>query len=106
MNGQQRGTAWGYSLWAFDVQGSPAIVTSDNIAQGKTVTASSREGTSYSEQAVTDGDMRSRWASARTDAQWIAIDLGELYSLSGVTLHWRSEEHTSELQSRGQLVCR
>ena len=90
MNGQQRGSQWGYSLWSFEVQGSPAIVTSDNIAQGKTVTASSSEGANRSEQAVTDGDMTSRWASARTDAQWIAIDLGELYSLSGVTLHWEA----------------
>lgn len=90
MNGQERGTNWGYSLWAFEVQGSPVIVTSDNIALGKAVTASSREGASRSEQTVTDGDMNSRWASERTDAQWIAIDLGELYSLSGVTLHWEA----------------
>lgn len=90
MNGQERGTQWGYSLWSFEVQGSPAVVNSDNVALGKTVTASSREGASHSEQAVTDGDIKSRWASARTDAQWIAIDLGELYSLSGVTLHWEA----------------
>lgn len=90
MNGIERGTRFGYSLWEFEVQGSPATVSSENVALGKPVTASSREGANRREQTVTDGDMDSRWASARTDAQWIAIDLGELYSLSGVTLHWEA----------------
>src|SRR5690625_7071223 len=30
----------------------------------------------------------------------------ELYQVSNVTISKRSEEHTSELQSRGHLVCR
>src|SRR5690625_5830997 len=29
-----------------------------------------------------------------------------LYNMTGMLLHKRSEEHTSELQSRGHLVCR
>src|SRR5690625_6206557 len=41
---------------------------------------------------------------------WIAIlsDMGAtlLVALNGLRLMRRSEEHTSELQSRGQLVCR
>lgn len=91
LNGQERGTRWGYSLWSFEVQGSPAIVASDNnIALGKSVTASSYEGTNHRAQTVTDGDMDSRWASTRSDDQWVAIDLGELHSLSGVTLHWEA----------------
>jgi hypothetical protein len=90
MNGQTRGTRWGYSLWAFEVQGSPAVLVSDNIALGKAVTASSRELESKSANRVTDGDMTTRWASSSADDQWIAIDLGGLYSLSGVTLHWEA----------------
>ncbi|MDQ2076692.1 discoidin domain-containing protein [Marinimicrobium sp. ABcell2] len=90
MNGQVRGTRWGYSLWAFEVQGSPAIVNSEDIALGKAVTASSREQASRSEALVTDGDLSTRWASERTDEQWIAIDLGGLYNLNGVTLHWEA----------------
>src|SRR5690625_5780777 len=33
------------------------------------------------------------------NADWLAVDLSNMRSL-------RSEEHTSELQSRGHLVCR
>src|SRR5439155_8820281 len=38
------------------------------------------------------------------DRRWVGIDLG--LALSHDAIHFRSEEHTSELQSRGHLVCR
>src|SRR5690625_6873726 len=90
---------------------------STNLAMGKDATSSSRESASMDARNAVDGNMASRWASSLQDNNWIAIDLGDVYALSGVTLHWetayarhyqiqRSEEHTSELQSRGHLVCR
>src|SRR5690625_5738696 len=36
----------------------------------------------------------------------IAVRLWALPRFPTLRLWWRSEEHTSELQSRGQLVCR
>src|SRR5688572_31887862 len=45
-----------------------------------------------------------RWAAARRDAAaWFAGD-GERRASAGAS--WRSEEHTSELQSQSNLVCR
>src|SRR5207253_10019939 len=42
-----------------------------------------------------------------TRSGWAAVRMAFLWStLAGVALMARSEEHTSELQSRGQLVCR
>src|SRR2546430_6941730 len=35
-----------------------------------------------------------------------AFDLGEVEASGGAEAEWRSEEHTSELQSQSNLVCR
>src|SRR5258707_12072012 len=36
---------------------------------------------------------------------WHLVNLGK-YAIGGAGIDWRSEEHTSELQSRQYLVCR
>ena len=60
-----------------------------SLAQGKPATASSSaEGTTP--EAVTDLDSASRWASNRTDNQWIAIDLGTPTKFSSVGLAWET----------------
>src|SRR5256884_9860543 len=46
-------------------------------------------------------------AGARSDQNSFLLDGGEITNpTSGNTDYWRSEEHTSELQSRLHLVCR
>src|SRR5690625_7561647 len=37
-----------------------------------------------------DGDSTTRWASDRTDNQWLDVDLCGLYNLTGVRLHWEA----------------
>ncbi|MCU0778784.1 MAG: discoidin domain-containing protein [Akkermansiaceae bacterium] len=60
-----------------------------NLALGKPATASSSvEGSAAG--FVTDLDGSSRWISARTDDQWIAIDLGSPTSFSSVGLVWEA----------------
>src|SRR5690625_5570934 len=46
--------------------------------------------------------------SARSQADWKSWDITHSFRAFPAwnILNWRSEEHTSELQSRGQLVCR
>lgn len=56
-----------------------------NAALGKTATASS---VSQPAGRAIDGDNGSRWESAASDPQWIAIDLGEIYHLDSVLLNW------------------
>ena len=71
-----------------------------NLALNKTVTASSEElddatqipkpnrTASWVTDGITSGD--NRWASSRTDYEWIYIDLGSAKSVSGVKLYWES----------------
>ena len=40
-------------------------------------------------QAV-DGSTTVRWASARSDNQWIQVDLGNVYSVTRVVLNWET----------------
>src|SRR5207253_7033545 len=45
------------------------------------------------------------YGMARDDAE-VVVTLAALMHCVGMSIHRRSEEHTSELQSRGHLVCR
>lgn len=84
MNGSQRATAWGYSLWDFEVYQA-------NLALGKPTTASSVEGgTTYSAARATDGNTTTRWSSSYNDNEWIYVDLGQQTSISKVKLNWES----------------
>src|SRR5207253_5673251 len=47
-----------------------------------------------------------RVVSAAPPALGAARDVLERRPSGGTSFEWRSEEHTSELQSRGHLVCR
>ena len=62
------------------------------LAVGKTAIASSTQashGAGGSKDAV-DGNPRTRWSSAFSDPQWIAIDLGKETKISRVTLLWEA----------------
>ena len=59
------------------------------LARQKPVTFSSVEGTNYADNAV-DGIENTRWASNGTDDEWICVDLGEVYTLTGVFILWET----------------
>lgn len=61
VNGTARGTAYGYSLWDFEVYG--ASITVANLAAGKTTTTSSVEGAGFEGNKAVDGSAATRWAS-------------------------------------------
>ena len=67
-----------------DVSGT----TSGNLALNKPTVASSQESETYASHLAFDGNQTTRWASQFSDPQWVAVDLGALYNLSGVKLIW------------------
>ncbi|ABR34828.1 discoidin domain-containing protein [Clostridium beijerinckii] len=67
---------------------SAAVAT--NIALNKSATSSSVTGGNTASLAV-DGNAGTRWESAQgSDPQWISIDLGGSYNISGVKLNWET----------------
>lgn len=84
-----------------------ALITVDvsppNIAKGKPVTASSAQGDNAAAK-VNDGKMDTRWSSLDSEPQWITIDLGELYVISGVKLVWEAahaKEYSIDVSENG-----
>ena len=67
---------------------SPPVLPGD-LAQNKKVTASSDNREADGPDAVIDGDLTTRWLSdAKTDSQWIMIDLGSSQKINRVKLLW------------------
>jgi hypothetical protein len=95
MYGMQPGTKWGYSLWEFDVYGTPA----ENLALCTVATASSGESPDLTPNNAVDGFINTRWSSTFTDPQWIQVDLGAIYNIGLVVLNWeRAYGKTYQLQ--------
>ena len=71
--------------------GVAATCGTTNLALNKPATASSTENAGFlgAGQAV-DGNANSRWASERSDPQWLQVDLGSVQSICGVTLAWEA----------------
>ncbi|GJF31241.1 hypothetical protein KNE206_39410 [Kitasatospora sp. NE20-6] len=95
MNGTQRATGYGYSLWEFQVfgvlGGTPTgTCGTANAAQGRTATASSEENYGTTAANAVDGNTGTRWSSANTDPQWIQVDLGSSQTVCQVVLTWES----------------
>lgn len=106
MLGRQRATPWGYSLWEFAVYGLPINGPTTNIALGRSAFASSSEAAGLTPELATDGNGATRWSSAFADRQWIAIDLGSIYDISRVVLHWeRAYALSYELQVSNDAVA-
>lgn len=62
-----------------------------DLAQGHSVTVSSVENRPDVAAAyAVDGDDNTRWSSAASDPQWIAVDLGAVTSISHVVLYWET----------------
>jgi hypothetical protein len=83
--GTERGTQYGYSLYDFQVYGTPT-----NLAFNKPATASSVETSSFPASYAVDGNSNTRWSSLRTDNQWIYVDLGSTKSVQRVKLNWEA----------------
>jgi hypothetical protein len=60
------------------------------LSRSRPVLASSSDATSRAPGKAVDGSGTTRWASARTDAEWLRIDLGRSAAISSVTLRWEA----------------
>jgi mannosylglycoprotein endo-beta-mannosidase len=67
-----------------------AIERPVNLALGKKVTSSADEGSDRAVAYAVDGDSSTRWASGRTDNQWITVDLGTPQRIGKVSLNWEA----------------
>jgi len=86
MNGVQRATVWGYSLYEMMVYNDAP----QNLAANKPASASSVESSSMSASAAVDANLSTRWGSLYSDAQWIMVDLGVATPVSHVVLNWET----------------
>jgi hypothetical protein len=78
-----------------------------NLARGQTTTASSEESPSYHPQYATDGDgTNTRWSSLPSNDQWICVDLGDSYYITGVTLQWEAAYSTHYHVALSNTSCR
>ena len=64
------------------------VMAAENIAYGRTATASSQESSSYSASKAVDANGTTRWASSYADNQNLIIDLWETKSVSSVKIAW------------------
>ena len=62
-----------------------------DVARGKQVVASSGK----TPQNVVDGDYYSVWTSAKSDDEWIYVDLGNTYRVDRVNLLWGWKIHAA-----------
>jgi hypothetical protein len=89
MNATQRALSnFGYSLFEFQVFGTIGS-SATLLSQGKPATASSTESVFVPASAV-DGDAGTRWGSAFTNTEWIAVDLGAAATITRVVLNWEA----------------
>lgn len=96
MNGTQRGTGWGYSMWEFEVYGD-----ADNLAAGATVSAtSSVENANWSYSKAVDGQRNSvsgsmGWTSNNSlttnHTEAVTLDLGAARTVGRVDLYPRND---------------
>ncbi|WP_310604709.1 galactose-binding domain-containing protein [Anaerosporobacter sp.] len=68
---------------------TPVDPVTTNLAVGKTAVASSTLGNNNADMAI-DENANTRWESEYSDAQWIYVDLGKAYSVTGVNLVWET----------------
>jgi hypothetical protein len=67
---------------------TPAPAPSDNLALGKTITASSKTTVDYPASAANDGNVETYWESINNVfPQWLQVDLGAATSVSKIVLH-------------------
>ncbi len=102
MRGLERGTAWGYSLGAFEVYHNAA--SGVNLALNKPVTVSSEQapvGKTESRRGTMaiDGNRSTRWTSQfknnppdindrQSNQEWLEVDLGTVRTIRSAVLRW------------------
>jgi hypothetical protein len=96
MYGTARATQWGYSLWEFQVYGTPgSSCSTTDAALNQPATASSVENASFPASAAVDGNTGTRWSSAFSDPQWLQVDLGSSQTICEVSLDWETAYATA-----------
>ncbi|NQT27503.1 glycoside hydrolase family 9 protein [candidate division KSB1 bacterium] len=91
------GMTYYYRVYAFNIDGisdysneAYGTLSGGNIALNRPVYVSSIESSDIDSSHAVDGDMSTRWASDRSDPQWIYVDLGAIYPIYQVILHWEA----------------
>ncbi|MFF0345216.1 PQQ-dependent sugar dehydrogenase [Kribbella sp. NPDC004875] len=69
-----------------------------NIARGRPTVASSVYLPGREAAKAVDGSMSTAWSSARSDPQWIRIDLGSVQVVNRVLLNWLSTAYAKSYQ--------
>jgi hypothetical protein len=93
MFGTARATAYGYSLWEFQVYGSlsgGSTCGTTDAALNQPTTASSVQNATLPASAAVDGNTSTRWSSAFSDPQWLQVDLGSTKTICQVSLNWEA----------------
>ena len=95
-------------------QAQPVVLAADgsagsssNLALNKTVTYSGVEGNKNSSgdwtypqfvgESAVDGKSDTRWSAAKTDEQWLTVDLGAVYELGEITIDFHAESPEYEI---------
>ena len=95
-------------------QAQPVVLAADgsagsssNLALNKTVTYSGVEGNKNSSgdwtypqfvgESAVDGKSDTRWSAAKTDEQWLIVDLGVVYELGEITIDFHAESPEYEV---------
>lgn len=88
---QYQGRLWNTYVYSIDYN-RPGVTAlgADSLAVGKPAVASSSESADLGPERAVDGRAATRWASAETDAEWIAVDLGQRTHISRVVLYWQA----------------
>ena len=80
--------------------------SSSNLALNKTVTYSGVEGDKvngewkypqFVGESAVDGKSDTRWSAAKTDEQWLTVDLGAVYELGEITIDFHAESPEYEI---------
>ena len=64
------------------------VVTGENLAKNKNVTASGEENDAMKASNAVDGNNGTRWSSDYSDDAWICVNLGKTYKIGKVVLNW------------------
>ncbi len=69
-----------------------------NLARGRAAVASSVYLAGREASKAVDGSMSTAWSSARTDPQWLRVDLGSVQLVNRVLLNWLSTSYAKAYQ--------
>lgn len=77
----------------------------ENLAAGKTATASSQRNDKVAAEKATDGLVKTAWEPKHAKDEWLAVDLGQTQEISNVTVRWTQEfasDYAVELSTDGE----